>query len=234
MTLAVVVVVPIIVVMVLMAVTLPTVMVMVVVVPMVVIVVMAVALAVVVVMVLMVMVVTVTFHMLVQLVVESRVVHGMVHPVSEFVLIYVEDCAHEGEVHPLLGLHGAVVLDTVLQVGEVQGDSGTVIEGDGGLDVSEQASGLLLDPLPDGEEGLGEPCLSIGVEAVDLPGESHRTSSGLLDGGLLVMLVVVIVVVLAHCIISYTLSRFSSFLAEMAWTGLSGNCSFIHFVISSS
>ena len=150
------------------------------------------------------MVVTVTFHMLVQLVVETGVVYGVVHPVPQLALVDVEDRAHECEVYLLLGFECSVVLHSVLEVRQVQGDTGSVIKGDSCLDVSEKTSGLLLHPLPDGQEGLGEPGLGVGVEAVDLTGESDCASSGLLDRCLLmiVVLMVVIVVVLAHCIIS--------------------------------
>ena len=150
------------------------------------------------------MVVTVTFHMLVQLVVEAGVVYGMVHPVPELVFVDIEDGAHECEVDPLLGVECSMVLDTVVQVGQVECDTGAVIKCDGCLDVAEKTSGFLLHPLPDGQEGLGEPGLGVGVEAVDLTGESDCASSGLLYRCLLmiVVLMVVIVVVLAHCIIS--------------------------------
>ena len=147
------------------------------------------------------MVVTVTFHMLVQLVVEAGVVYGMVHPVPELVFIDIEDGAHECEVDPLLGVECSVVLDTVVQVGQVECDTGAVIKCDGCLDVAEKTSGFLLHPLPDGQEGLCEPGLGVGVVAVDLSGEPDCASSRLLDGGLLVLMVV-IVVMLAHCIIS--------------------------------
>ena len=150
------------------------------------------------------MVVTVTFHMLVQLVVETGVVYGVVHPVPQLALVDVEDRAHECEVYLLLGFECSVVLDTVVQVGQVECDTGAVIKCDGCLDVAEKTSGFLLHPLPDGQEGLGEPGLGVGVEAVDLTGESDCASSGFLDRCLLmiVVLMVVIVVVLAHCIIS--------------------------------
>ena len=150
------------------------------------------------------MVVTVTFHMLVQLVVEAGVVYGMVHPVPELVFVDIEDGAHECEVDPLLGVECSMVLDTVVQVGQVECDTGAVIKCDGCLDVAEKTSGFLLHPLPDGQEGLCEPGLGVGVVAVDLSGEPDCASSRLLDGGLLVvvMLVLMIVVMLAHCIIS--------------------------------
>ena len=83
-----------------------------------------------------VMVVTVTFDVLVEFVIESGIIDRVVHPVPEFPFVHVEDGAHEGEVDLLLGLEGSVVLHTVVEIREVEGDPGTVIEGDGGLDVS--------------------------------------------------------------------------------------------------
>lgn len=98
-----------------------------------------------------VMVVTVTFDVLVEFVIESGIIDRVVHPVPEFPFVHVEDGAHEGEVDLLLGLEGSVVLHTVVEIREVEGDPGTVIEGDGGLDVSEKASGFGLHPLTDGQ-----------------------------------------------------------------------------------
>ena len=73
------------------------------------------------------------------------------NPVPEFPFVHIEDGAHEGEVDLLLGLEGSVVFHTVVEIREVEGDPGTVIEGDGGLDVSEKASGFGLHPLTDGQ-----------------------------------------------------------------------------------
>ncbi len=145
------------------------------------------------------------FDLLVQLVVQAGVVHGVVHPVLELVLVHIEDGAHEVEVDLLAGLEGAVVLDAVLHVGEVQGDALALVVDDGGLDVAQEASGLVGDPLADLEQGLGEPGLRIGVEACDGPFQSDSASAGLLDGGrlmLMLMVVIVVVLVLAHLIIS--------------------------------
>ncbi len=143
------------------------------------------------------------FDLLVQLVVQAGVVHGVVHPVLELVLVHIEDGAHEVEVDLLAGLEGAVVLDAVLHVGEVQGYALALVVDDGGLDVAQEASGLVGDPLADLEQGLGEPGLRIGVEACDGPFQSDSASAGLLDGGRLVLMVVIVVVlVLAHLIIS--------------------------------
>ena len=145
-------------------------------------------------------VVAVALDVLLELVVQAGVVDGVVHPVLELVLVHVEDGAHEREVDLLLGIHRAVVLDPVLDVGEVERDSAAVFLDYRGLDVAEEASGLVGDPLADLYEGLGEPGLGVGVEASDCPAKSDGASAGLLDGRGLV--VVVMLVFSAHLIIS--------------------------------
>jgi len=124
-------------------------------------------------------VVAVAFHMLVDLVEQSAVVHCVVHPVLELVLVDIEHCAHECEIDPLLGIQISVLLDTVRHVGEVVCDSGTVIEGHSGLDVPEHRSGLLLDPFSDLDHGACEPCFRIRVPAADPSGDACCASSGL-------------------------------------------------------
>ena len=124
-------------------------------------------------------VVAVTFHMLVDLVEQSAVVHCVVHPVLELVFVDIEHCAHECEIDPLLGIQISVLLDTVRHVGEVVCDSGTVIEGHSGLDVPEHRSGLLLDPFSDLDHGACEPCFRIRVPAADPSGDACCASSGL-------------------------------------------------------
>ena len=154
-----------------------------------------------------------TFDMLVELVVEAGVVHCVEHPVPELVFLDIEDGAHEGEVDLLLRLQYTVVLHTALYVGQVECESGTVIEGDGGLDVAEEHSCFLLHPFSDGHECLGESRLGVSVPAVEGSGQTDCASAGLLQGGGLVVVlmvmavaflavVVVMVAVLAHCIIS--------------------------------
>ena len=166
----------------------------------------AVALPVVVVMVLVVMVMAVAFHVLVQLVVEAGVVDGVEHPVPELVLVDVDDGAHECEAHLLHGLEGAVVLDPVVEVGEIQGHTGAVLVDDGGLDVPEEAAGLLGDPFPDGQEGARHPGLGIGVPADDASLQPYRASARVVERGVLVLMVVIVavafLVVSAHLIIS--------------------------------
>ena len=159
----------------------------------------------------MVVIVAVAFDVLVQLVVEAGVVDGMEHPVPELVLVHVEDGAHECEADLLHGFELAVAFDTVLDIRQVQGDPVPVLVDDGGLDVPEEASGFLGDPLADGHEGLAHPGLGIRVPSGDRPLEALGASSRDLQRGVLVLLVVVIVaaafavrsvLVSAHLIIS--------------------------------
>ncbi len=156
-------------------------------------------------------IVAVAFDVLVQLVVEAGVVDGMEHPVPELVLVHVEDGAHECEADLLHGFELAVAFDTVLDIRQVQGDPVPVLVDDGGLDVPEEASGFLGDPLADGHKGLAHPGLGIRVPSGDRPLEALGASSRDLQRGVLVLLVVVIVaaafavrsvLVSAHLIIS--------------------------------
>ena len=142
-------------------------------------------------------VVAVAFDVLVELVVQAGVVDGVVHLVLELVLVNVQDGAHEVEVDLLLGLEGAVVLDTVVEVREVEGHTVALVGDDGSLDVAEHAARLFGDPLADLHEGLGEPRLRVGVVACDGTGESDRAAACLLDGcGLVVLMIVVVAVAL--------------------------------------
>ena len=91
----------------------------------------------------------------------------------------------------------AVVLDTVVEVREVEGHTVALVGDDGSLDVAEHAARLLGDPLADLHEGLGEPSLRVGVVAGDGTGESDRAAACLLDGcGLVVLMIVVVAVAL--------------------------------------
>ncbi len=130
-------------------------------------------------------------------VVEPGIIDGMQHDMGELVLIDVEDGAHEVELDLVLAGHGAVVLDPVVHVDEVQGYPGAVVLVDCGLDVAEKTARFALDVLSDGHQGIGEPCLGVGVEVEDLPGEAGGGAPGLLDGVL-----VMVLVLLAHSIIS--------------------------------
>jgi hypothetical protein len=136
------------------------------------------------------------FDMFVELVVEAGVVHGVEHPVPELMFFYIEDGAHEGEVDLLLGLQYTVVLDTAIDVREVECESGTVIEGYGGLDVAEEHACFLLHPFSNGHQCLGEPCLGVCIPAVEGTCQTDSASAGLLQrGGLVVMLVLMVVAV---------------------------------------
>ena len=130
-------------------------------------------------------------------VVEPGIIDGMQHDMGELVLIDVEDGAHEVELDLVLAGQGAVMLDAVVHVDEVQGYPGAVVLVDCGLDVAEKTARFALDVLSDGHQGIGEPCLGVGVEVEDLPGEAGGGAPGLLDGVL-----VVVLVLLAHSIIS--------------------------------
>lgn len=130
-------------------------------------------------------------------VIEPGIIDGMQHDMGELVLVDVEDGAHEVELDLVLAGHGAVVLDSVVHVDEVQGYPGAVIFVDSGLYVAQKAARFALDVLADGHQGIGEPCLGIGVEVEDLPGEAGSGAPCLLDGVL-----VVVLVLFAHSIIS--------------------------------
>jgi hypothetical protein len=131
---------------------------------MVVLVLMAVALLV---MVVMVMIVAVAFDVLVELVVEPRVLKGMVHDVLQLMFVDIENGAHEREVDLLLRFQVAMFLDPVAEVGQVECDPATVVEGYGRLDVAEERASFGFDPFAHLKEGLGESCLRIRVVAVD-------------------------------------------------------------------
>jgi len=144
------------------------------------------------------MVVAVAFDVLVQLVVQAGVVHRVEHHVPQVVLLDVQHGAHEGEVDLLRGLQGSVVLHAVVHVDQVERHSGAVVQGDGRLDVAEHAAGLVLHPLADPLEGLGEPRLRIGVPAGDGPGQADGAAARLLYGrGLVLMVVVLVLMVVA-------------------------------------
>jgi small-conductance mechanosensitive channel len=127
----------------------------------------------------MMVIVAVAFHMLVDLIEQSAVVHRMIHPVLELVLIHVEHCTHECEIDPLLGIQIPVLLDAVRHVGEIVSDSSAVIEGHSGLDVSEHRAGFLLDPFSDLHHSVFEPCFRVCVPAADSSGDACSAPSGL-------------------------------------------------------
>ena len=136
-------------------------------------------------------VVAVAFDMLVQLVVEAGVVDRVEHPVPELVLVDVQDGAHECEADLLHGFELPVTLDSVLDVGQIEGDALPVLIHDGGFDVSEEASRFLGDPLSDGHEGLGHPRLGIGVPSCDGSLEAFGASTRDFERGVLMLVMVV-------------------------------------------
>ena len=137
------------------------------------------------VMVVMIMVMTVAFNMLIQLVHQTTVIHRMVHPVLELVVVDIQHGAHECEVDLLLGVEVSVLLDSVPQVCEVERDTGSVVKGDRGLDVSQHGSCLGFHPFADLDHGIAQPGLGIGVPAFDPSGYSGGHSSGLFQRCLL-------------------------------------------------
>ena len=105
-----------------------------------------------------VIVVMVVFEaLLVDEVVNSGVVDGVEHLVGELVLVDIEDCAHEVEGNDIAAGKGSVMLDTVVHVDEVEGDSLAFLVDDCGFDVTEEASRFALHILTDCKERIGEP-----------------------------------------------------------------------------
>ena len=123
---------------------------------------------------------------LVDEVVDSGVVDSMEHLVGELVLVDIEDCAHEVEGHDIAAGKGSVVLDTVVHVDKVEGDSLSLFVDDGGLDVAEETAGLSLHILTDGKERIGEPCLGVGIEVEELAAEACCAAPRLFHGILFV------------------------------------------------
>lgn len=127
----------------------------------------------------------------VDVVVESGTVNRVEHEVGELVFLNIKDGAHEVELHEIVALEDAVVLDTVVHVDEVKGDSLAVFDIHCGFDVAKQTTGFALDEFPDLEKDIGKLGLRIGVPVLDSPGETGGGTVGLLDRGLFVF-------VLAH------------------------------------
>jgi len=69
------------------------------------------------------MVMVVLEGFLVDVVVETGVVDCVNHPVEEFALFDIENCAHEVEVDNIATCQGTVMLDTVVHIDEVEGYS---------------------------------------------------------------------------------------------------------------
>lgn len=129
----------------------------------------------------------------VDVVVESGTVDRVEHEVGELVFLDVEDGAHEVELHEIVALEDAVVLDAVVHVDEVEGDSLAVFDIHCGFDVTEQTTGFALDEFPDLEKDVGKLGLRVGVPVLDGPCETGGGTVGFLDRGLFML-----VLVLAH------------------------------------
>ena len=158
----------------------------------------------------------------VDVVVESGVVDGVNHPVGELVLVDVQDGAHEVEFDKVAAGEGAVVLDTVVHVDEVEGEAGTVLDEYCAFDVPEEASRLPLNVLSDVHEDIRHPCLRIGVPVLDGAGEAGGDATGLVERGPFV--------IVAHAISSNTLSRLVFSFTDTGMTSLSGKRDFSHAV----
>jgi len=141
---------------------------------------------------LMMMVMAVAVLHLVKFVQQPAVVHSIDHLVVQLMLVHVQDCAHECEIDLVLGSELSVLLHSVAEVREVEGDSRSVIQCDRALDVAQHHAGLGFNPFPNFKHGLGEPCLGIRVPASDPSRDSGGHSVGLFQRCLLS----------AHCIIS--------------------------------
>lgn len=139
----------------------------------------------------MVMLVVVLERGFVDVIVESGTVNRMEHEVGELIFLDIKDGAHEVELHEIVALEDAVVLDTVVHVDEVEGDSLAVFDIHCGFDVAKQTTGFALDEFPDLEKDVGKLGLRVGVPVLDGPGETGGCTVGLLDRGLFVF-------VLAH------------------------------------
>ncbi len=93
------------------------------------------------------------------------------------------------------------MLDTVLEIGQIEGDSLALLIDHCGLDVSKETSGFLLHPFSDGDHGIAEPCLGVGVPAGDGSLEPLGTTVGKIQRGGVTLLMLVVVFV-THFIIS--------------------------------
>ena len=139
----------------------------------------AVVMVMVVMLVVMVVVVTAGAFMLVYLEVDTAVLHRMFHGMLQISLVDVGDRRHEVEI----GLPGwfqtVVVLDTRLQIREVESDA-FAVDGDGHLDVAHEITSLLLDPSADLHHHGIQPYFGICIETVYVTGESCAHSARLL------------------------------------------------------
>ena len=124
----------------------------------------------------MVMVVMAVALLLIDLIQQSAVVDRMIHGVVELVLIDIEHCRHECEVYLVLRGKLSVLLHSVGHVGQIQCDPRPVVQCDSGFDVSEEHSGLGLDPFSDIKQCIAKSGLGIRIPATDPSGNSGSDS----------------------------------------------------------
>ncbi len=139
--------------------------------------VMVMLMVVIVVMVLMSVVVSAGTFVLVNMEIHTGIFHRMHHCVLQFALIHIHHGGHEVEIRLLGGFQTVVVLHTDVQIGKIEGYALTV-DGDGHLDVAHQITGLLLDPSSHLHHHGIQSCLRIGVETVDVSGETYAYTAG--------------------------------------------------------
>ena len=143
----------------------------------------------------------------------------MHHRVLQFSTVDIDDGRHEVEIRFLTGLETVVVLHADAEIGKIQCDPHTV-DGDGHLDVAHHVASLLLDPFPDLHHHRIQPCLHVGIETVDVTGESDSDAACQLFG------------ILRHQITWNTSFTPSPLTAHMGMTFTPGNTSPIHSLIS--
>lgn len=168
--------------------------------------------------VLVVMVVVVVSHIL-DAEVHSGILHGVLHDMFQLVSVHVRHGGHEAENDLLLGRHGVVVDDALLQIGQVEVDS-RVPAGQRHLNVSQEHACLLLHPFSYLHYHLREPELHVIVETVYVAGETYCGTVCLLY---------------RCCHIPNSLNTRSRFLPVVATTGMTflpGISLFIHSMAS--
>lgn len=117
----------------------------------------------------------------VDMVVESGTIDRVEHEVGELVFLDVEDSAHEVELHEIVALEDAVMLDTVVHVDEIEGNPLAIFHIHCGFDVTQQTTGFSLDEFPDLEKDVGKLGFRVGVPVLDGTGESGGGTVGFLD-----------------------------------------------------
>ena len=135
-------------------------------------------LTVLVVMVLMIVVVIVSACTLVLVYVEvyAGILHRVHHGMLQVALIHIDDRSHEVEIRLFGRFQTIVVLHTHIEIGEIQCYSFS-IDGDGHLDVPHQVTCFLLHPPADLHHHSIQPCFRIGIETVDVSGETYTDTA---------------------------------------------------------